>query len=243
MIKKHNPNIHLRDEFQHLEFAGHAIQKLLDDYQFDTVLDIGCGSGQHSEIFKEYGKKVTAIDYGQSKYYKNNQLTDIDIIEDDFNYWCSYNWEKGKDLAFDCIWASHVLEHQSDLDSFFLNLRWLSFNKEKMINKKGMIVAITVPPKKDLVVSGHLSIWNAGLLLYNLVSHGIDCRNAKILEYGYNISVIFQIEDIYINSKMPKLNYDSGDLLKLKEFFPSGIQWQSVKNDIVFDGDIKELNW
>lgn len=236
-MTKHNPNIPLKKEFQHLEFASHAIQKLLDDYQFDTVLDIGCGSGEHSKIFKNYGKKVTALDYGKSIYYEKSANSEIEIIESDFNSWCSNNWEKGTGHSFDCIWASHVLEHQTDLNHFFLNLLSLCKDNPKTI------IAITVPPKKDLIVSGHLSIWNAGLLLYNLIVNGLDCRNAKILEYGYNISVIFQIEDLYISQKLPKLNYDSGDLLKLKEFFPSGIQWQSVKNDIVFDGDIKELNW
>jgi len=240
-MTRHNPNIPLREEFQHLEFAGHAIQKLLDDYQFDTVLDIGCGSGEHSKIFKDYGKKVTAIDYGKSPYYKNKLNQDIEIIEGEFNQWCRDNWEKAGGVSFDCIWASHVLEHQSDLDSFFLQLNW--FSQSQPLDKPGTIIAITVPPKKDLIVSGHLSIWNAGLLLYNLIVHGLDCRNARILEYGYNISVIFQIEELYLSQKLPELAYDSGDLLKLKDFFPEGIEWQKVKNDIAFNGDIKELNW
>ena len=28
--------------------SSYALQKLLDDYEFDTVLDIGCGQGLHA---------------------------------------------------------------------------------------------------------------------------------------------------------------------------------------------------
>ena len=63
--------IELRQEFRHLEFGALAIQKLIDQYNFYTVLDIGAGSGKHSEIFTRHGKRVTSIDYGKSEYFAN----------------------------------------------------------------------------------------------------------------------------------------------------------------------------
>lgn len=49
-----------------------AMNKLLGDYEFDTVLDLGCGDGKHSKIFCENGKTVTAIDYGKSPKFDSN---------------------------------------------------------------------------------------------------------------------------------------------------------------------------
>ena len=63
----------LRKDFTHLELGSYCIQKLIDDYEFKSILDIGVGEGLHSEIFIKNNKKVTAIDYGDSIYFKENK--------------------------------------------------------------------------------------------------------------------------------------------------------------------------
>jgi hypothetical protein len=80
------------------------------------------------------------------------------------------------------VWCSHVLEHQPNAGLFLA----------KLIRdcRDGGILAITVPPAKTEIVGGHVSLWNAGLLLYRLALTGIDCRDARVKTYGYNVSVI-----------------------------------------------------
>lgn len=180
--------------------AQDALTKVLS-LPFDSVLDIGSGEGLHSRIFKEHGKDVTCLTY------------------EDGDYMC-----KLYDKQFDCIWASHVLEHMPNPNKFL--------NKCAADLKDGGILAITVPPLKHDIVGGHVSLWNAGLLLYHLILAGFDCSQAMIKEYGYNISVIVKKKII----TLPKLKMDSGDIIKLSEFFPF-----EVKEP--FDGRIKELNW
>ena len=83
------------------------------------------------------------------------------------------------------------------------------------------------------VVGGHLTCWNAGLLLYNLVINGLDCKNASILSYDYNISVI-------VRNKLREnvnLTFDSGDINKLIEYFPKCIKKEG------FPGEILKWNW
>ena len=54
----------IRKEFHHLwrgrrGDGAHVIQKLLDEYNFSTVADIGAGEGIHSKVFSEHGKQVS----------------------------------------------------------------------------------------------------------------------------------------------------------------------------------------
>ena len=76
----------LRDDFVNLELGSHGMQKLIDDYVFETILDIGCGEGVHSDIFIENNKKVTSIDYGDSIYFKENK-NKISAVIANFNTW------------------------------------------------------------------------------------------------------------------------------------------------------------
>jgi len=183
-----------------------GINKLISDYLFTAVLDIGCGLGQHKKIFEDNGKQVTAIDlWSKAK----------DVITMNYMDWFS-------NIQFDCIWCCHVLEHQLNINSFLKKI-----HREL---KEGGVLAITVPPMKPQIVGGHVSIWNTGLVLYNLVLAGFDCTKPVIKTYNYNISVIVEKKTI----ELPKnLKYDNGDLEKLSMFFPSFMKQN-------FNGNIQE---
>ena len=44
----------LHERFSHLPFSGQAMQKLLHDYEFTSILDIGSGEGLHANILKNH---------------------------------------------------------------------------------------------------------------------------------------------------------------------------------------------
>jgi len=203
--------------YDQLPFAGMAMKKLVEDYQFESVLDIGSGEGAHSRLLEKMGKQVTSIDFGRSIYYARTSEHRTTITADYLNYDFGH--------TFDAIWASHVLEHQPNVNLFL--------RKIYQDLKDGGVLAITVPPLKHEIVGGHLTVWNAGLLLYNLVMAGFDCREASILQYGYNISVIVRKKPI---SDHPQLAYDAGDINLLRAYLPPGTREP-------FNGDIRELNW
>lgn len=205
-------------------FGNAAINKLLKDYDFATVLDIGSGEGLHSEIFLNAGKKVTAIDYGKSEYFKKKK-NNIDTIVADFN---KYEFDR----KFDCVWCCHVLEHQINVN-FFLKKIYSLLND-------GGILAITVPPAKSLIVGGHVSIWNAGILLYNLVLAGFDCSDAAIKSVDYDISIIVRKQNVV---DLNALEYDTGDIKKIRQYLPSNLAFFSKAHDTPFEGNIKEINW
>lgn len=204
-------------EVQDGTLSKDALEFVIKNITFDTVLDIGCGSGVHSSVFESYDKKVTSIDLGSSRYYQNNKNS---TIVANFMSWSTVE-------KFDLVWCSHILEHQKNIGLFI--------EKVYDYTKEGGYLCITVPPRKDEIVGGHLTIWNAGLLLYNLIINGIDCKNAKVKSYGYNISVLVK-KTQKINLDSLNLSYDIGDIEKLSEYFPV----QAVQN---FNGNIKEINW
>lgn len=184
------------EEFSHLPLGGGALQTLLNEFDFKTVLDVGCGEGLQAKIFKNAGKEVTLNDYGKSIYF-DKISSEHEVILGDFN-----EIDFGK--KFDCVWASHVLEHQRDVGIFL--------RKAHSVLADDGFVAISVPPLKNEVVGGHLTLWTPGHLLYNLAINGFDCSDAEVLVYGYNISIIAR----KANKPLPDdIAFDNGDVDKL----------------------------
>ena len=203
-----------------------ALHYLLNNFQFNTVLDIGCGEGIHSNEFLLHGKNVTAIDYGHSPYFKENKISkSIECIIGDIN---TYQFNR----QFDCVWCSHILEHQLDVQKFLTKIVGLV--------SEGGVLAITVPPYKPEIGGGHVSIWNAGLLLYRLVLAGCDCRDVHIKTYDYDISVILRKKSIYV---LNDIVYDMGDIRTLIKYFPEGLETYHYEKDEQFNGNIEKINW
>jgi len=215
--------------FEKYPYPGYeALEFMCKKYNFSTVLDIGCGEGLQSRAFLEKGKQVTAIDYGKSNRVSSFEHNpNFNLIIDDFN---TYIFDK----QYDCVWSSHVLEHQLDPHQFLCKM--LSLVRE------GGVVAITVPPYKSEIIGGHVNLWNAGLLLYRLVLAGCDCSEASVKKYGYNVSVVTTKKSI---QPLKDIRYDVGDLQILERYFPKEIKFEKefLGRDILFEGNIRELNW
>jgi SAM-dependent methyltransferase len=200
--------------FRSMKFSGLMIQHLIEQRDFSTVLDIGSGSGEQAAALRAHGKIVTELDYGESYYFTKNSDGGSVIIGDFMNI--------DFPQVYDCVIASHILEHQLNVNSFLKKLH--------SVVKEGGLVAISVPPMKPNIVGGHVTLWNAGLVLYNLVLAGFDCREPWIRAYGYNISVVLAKKTISAQG----LAYDSGDIDRIARYLPEGFHEG-------FDGNIRRL--
>ena len=83
-----------------LDWSAHAILQLVSAHEFQTVLDIGSGQGEHKRFLEFFGKEVFSVDIFNDADYVG------DFMELEF------------DKKFDCIWCSHVLEHQRNVGYF-----------------------------------------------------------------------------------------------------------------------------
>lgn len=209
-------------EFKKEKMRGHKILDKFLGMKFISVLDIGAGSLDHTNVFINNGKIVDVCDYGNSVYYQNRNKNSLNVRNfyiGDFNN-ITFNDK------YDAIWCSHILEHQPNVNLFL--------KKIKSLLVEGGYLALIVPPRKPFIVGGHLTLWNAGLLLYNLIISGFDCSvECYIKQYDYNIGII--VKNITIVD-FPDLTMDKGDIEKLSQFFPF-----DVKHN--FNGDIMEFNW
>jgi len=209
-----------------LQFSKYALQRVLSDYFFETVLDLGSGAGQHSALFAAYGKRVTAVDFGKSKYFVrgvNSQHTGRQFkqIVVDFN--SDFAWRSLG--TFDVVWASQVLEHQLDPHSFLVRLVQLC--------KEGGVIMVSVPTYKSAIVGGHVSVWNAGLLMYHMIHAGLDCSDARISQEKFQINLL--LKKLTINQSVPWA-YDSGDINLVSKYLPHNFKEK-------FNGEISYMNW
>jgi hypothetical protein len=127
---------------------------------------------------------------------------------------------------YDGVWCCHTLEHMRAP----IPMLW----KMQAELAVGGTLAVTVPPLKEQIVGGHLSLWNAGMLLYAMVMAGIDCAQASVATYGYNVSVVTPKTGRAVDTSA--LEHDIGDIEKLREYFPLHV-WQG------FPGRIHRVNW
>lgn len=187
--------------------GGEALELFINLPVKGLVLDIGSGQGIHADIMRNSGLEVVTLD---SHYPADIQS--------------AWPYEPELEKHFAGIWCCHVLEHSRNPGAFLE----CCFNSLRT----GGWLAVTVPPAKHDIVGGHVSIWNAGLLLYHLILAGFDCRHAMVKSYGYNISIIVRKKAF----ELPDLAHDEGDIETLATYFP-------FKARHGFNGDIKELNW
>lgn len=199
---------------KHLLTSHEAMSKLLKEYEFDTVLDVGCGMGLHMRQFLKAGKAVTGIDFNICFKKLNDQVIYDDFITHEFS------------LQYDCVWCSHSLEHQMNVGKYL--------GKIFKVLKDGGILALTVPAANfDRIIPGHVTVWNVGLLLYNLIENGFNCKTAIAFNDGSDCSVIVRKEAIK--------NYDH---TRIKEYLPEGLQFEKTRyGGFAFKGNIKSIHW
>lgn len=210
-------NVHVRTPIDVGSVRGsQALSRFLGYDDISRVLDIGSGAGEHARIMRGAGRNVVTI----------SLEAPADIVED----YCIGRPDRAGN--FDGIWASHVLEHQPNVGRF-LRLCFRDLRDDG-------VLAVTVPPAKHGLVGGHLTTWNAGLLVYNLIVAGFDCRDARVSEVyssgpgypPYNISVIVRKRA----AVLPALRMDAGDIQRLAAFFPCPVS-QGV------DGRFPAIGW
>jgi SAM-dependent methyltransferase len=189
---------------------GLILDELFKRYEFDSVLDIGCGKGDLFNNLNERGIKYT----GTGVDLMSKELVEVDTfkyIEADFNNWLT-------EEKFDLIFTSHVIEHNPNTELFLQN--FFSFAKE------GGTFCLIWPKPKPRIVGGHVHTFNMGLMLYNIIRTGIDCSKVEMYQAGYNLCILGTVKRF----ELPELTYNKHEIETFKSKFP----FPAIQG---FDGD------
>ena len=99
------------------DLEGTALTQMLANTTFDTVLELGCGTGKNTEYLSTIAKQLIAADFSTDMMQKAQekiraphvQFQQIDIRQ---------NWRFNK-AQFDLVTCSLILEHIENIDFVF----------------------------------------------------------------------------------------------------------------------------
>lgn len=211
----------------HLHYSHHALGLLATDFEFDTVLEVGCGGGVAANAFRFLGKEVTGVEI-----QKGLEAT----VKGDF---ASIDFGR----KFDAVWCSHVLEHQRNVGAFL--------DKCFDVLHPNGVLALTVPSALAPMIIGHPNVFTPLHLIYSLILAGFDCSDAMIKQYDWQFSIVVQktanglARLPFASQVSPLSSYrddEPGYVPNLLNFFPAAVRDELAPHGIAW-GEIEELNW
>lgn len=188
-----------------LNWGVHALLKLLRDYSFNTVLDVGSGIGEHKRFFELFGKKVVTCNLqGPADFLGDFLHAPIEGV-------------------FDVVWCSHVLEHQRNPGLFL--------DKIYGLLKEDGVLALCLPRHpEERLVSGHFTTWSIALACQHLVHAGFDCRSIAALS-TYEIGIVVKKEaKAFLKPSSIVLPWGV-----IKEYFPEQISLGTELGDAIIN--------
>src|SRR4051794_36488810 len=99
------------------DLEAKALRKTLADIEFNSCLEIGCGTGKNTEWLVTKSKEVTAVDLSEEMLAKAKEKISagkVSFLQADITKTWTF---AGK--SFDLVTFSLVLEHIEDLESIF----------------------------------------------------------------------------------------------------------------------------
>lgn len=160
-------------EILYQKFSKQIIDPLVDSFEFNTVLDVGCGAGLQTEYFIQKGKECLGIDI-------LNPKTDIPFEKQDI-------YKLNLNKKYDVIWCHHVIEHLQDPITALSCL--------KRVTKLNGLGVITVPQINNTMSPQHINSYSLPLIIYHLAAAGWDCTNGFFTKKNSHLRCVVKKTD------------------------------------------------
>ena len=144
-----------------------ALREILSAIPYDTVLEVGCGTGKNTVFLLEKAKQVTAIDLSNEMLAKAKEkikANHVEFLQTDIRNEWSFT-----DQLYDLISCSLVLEHIQNLDFIFKEMA-------KKLKRNGYVYIGELHPFKQYAGTKARFDTNEG-------QHVVECFNHHISEF------------------------------------------------------------
>ncbi len=173
-----------------------AIRKTLVEFQFDSCLEIGCGTGKNTEWLLTKAKQITAVDFSEEMLAKAKGK----ILSDKVNFIQADITEKWKftDQKNDLITFSLVLEHIENLDHIFREA-------SRVINTGGYIYIGELHPFKQYSGSKARFETEHGTQILTCFNHHISDFIQSAKQNGFDVVEINEHFDDDDRNTLPRV--------------------------------------
>lgn len=178
------------------DLEAKSLRYLLSTISFNTVLEIGCGTGKNTEWLLQKAEQITAADLSEemlAKAKEKIQSKKVEFIKTDINS----NWDFTQ-KTFDLIGFSLVLEHIENLDHIFKEVY-------KKLNEGGYVYIGELHPFKQYAGSKARFETEEGLQIVQCYNHHISDFTQSAKKYGLKLLHLDEYFDNDDKTSIPRI--------------------------------------
>ncbi len=174
-----------------------SLRETLNYLKFESCLEIGCGTGKNTKWLIDKSNTVLAVDLSIGMLNKAKtkiQSDKVNFVQADINN----EWTFSKNMNFDLVTFSLVLEHIENLNSIFEKL------KHVVIDNGYVYIGELHPFKQYNGTKARFETEN-GLQIVTCFKHNISDFTNAAKQYGFNIIELNEFFDNDDNTNIPRI--------------------------------------
>ena len=178
------------------DLEAHALRTMLSTLDFDTCLEIGCGTGKNTVWLMTKAKQITAVDLSEAMLAKAKAKISspaVNFIQADI----TGNWNFAEQ-QYDLVTFSLVLEHIQNIDHIFSEV-------SKSLTKGGHVYVGELHPFKQYAGTKARFETEEGLHIVDCYNHNISEFTQAEKKHQLNIIDINEYFDADDNTTLPRI--------------------------------------
>ena len=178
------------------DLEAKALKDNLSEINFNSCLEIGCGTGKNTEWLITKAKQITAIDFSEKMLAKAKEKINsskVTFLQADITKPWTFIKEK-----FDLVTFSLVLEHIENLDFIFSEV-------SKIISPGGIVYLGELHPYKQYAGTKARFETDEGLQVLDCYIHNLSDFIQPALKHGFNVENINEYLDDDEKLEVPRI--------------------------------------
>ena len=232
---------------EHRLFKDWIYPTVLDDFRGKTVLECGCGGGQHTSFIAPYARHVTAVDLNTAEIarQKNSAFGNITFLEDDIA-------RMDLQQTFDIVFSIGVVHHTDDPDKTVANLKrhvkpggklivWVyahegNFLIRSMVEPFRKLFCQTISREKLIVVSRiitgllYIPVYSVYRLPLGFLPYYQYFKNFRTLSFQRNLLNVFDKlnapQVVFIKKETMQRWFNVEEFTNIHISFYNGVSWR-----------------